>query len=162
MKIFPTRNKPSNPNKRAPVPLLAKGINTAIALVLLGLSIYHFTQPNQAWRSGTTELVCAVSLLTAAYLVPHVIAMVINLVVAVPVVGLGVRHFISTAGWRSGIAELFLAVLLIVVAYIVYKDRKKTLAVWLIYIFPLRPPGRFKVSSFNVFTLERQASQVYH
>jgi len=51
--------------------------------------------------------------------------MVINLAVAVPVVGLGVRHLIRVTGWRSGIAELFLAVLLIVVAYIVYKDRKK-------------------------------------
>jgi len=125
MKILKKRNRTSSPGKRVHIPRVAKGINTAIAAVLCGLSIYHFTQPNQAWRSGTTELVCAVLLLTAAYLVSHVKAMIINLIVAVPVVSLGIRHLISVTGWRSGLAELFFAVLLVVVVYIVYRDRKK-------------------------------------
>jgi len=125
MKNIEKSDKTSSPGKRAPIPRVAKGINTAIAVVLLGLSIYHYTQPNQAWRSGTTELVCALLLLTAAYLVSHMKAMVINLIVAVPVVALGIRHFISVTGWRSGIAELCFAVLLIIVAYTINKDRSK-------------------------------------
>jgi hypothetical protein len=125
MKTPEERNKPSNPGKRVPVPLLARGINTAIAAVLCVLSIYHYTQPNQAWRSGTIEIVCAVSLLTAAYLVSRKVAMIINLVVAVPVIVLGIRHVVSVIGWRSGTAELFFAVLLIVGAVIIQRDRKK-------------------------------------
>jgi hypothetical protein len=120
--------KQSNPpgsGKRAPVPVIARGINTAIVAVLLGLSVYHYTQPNAAWRSGTTELVCALLLLTAAYFVSHIVATVINLFVAIPVIALGIRHLTSVKGWRSGIAELCFAVLLIIVAYLINRDRKK-------------------------------------
>ena len=118
------RNKPSGPGKRSRMPGVVRGINTAIALVLGGLSIYHYTQPDQAWRSGTTELVSALALLTAAYLVSHKIAIVINLIVAIPVVSLGIRHLIHGGGWRSGVAELFFAVLLIAAAYIIYRDKR--------------------------------------
>ena len=118
-------DKPSGRGQPAPIPVIAKVINTAIAAVLLGLSAYHCIQPNAAWRSGTTELVCALLLLTAAYLVLHIIAMVINLFVIIPVIALGIRHLISGIGWRSGTAELFFAVLLIISATLIYRDRKK-------------------------------------
>jgi hypothetical protein len=119
------RNMPSGSGKRSHLPRTVRSINTAIALVLFGLSIYHYTQPNQAWRSGTTELVSALALLTAAYLVSHVKAIVINLIIVVPVITLGIRHLIHGGGWRSGIADLFFAVLLIAAAYIIYRDRGK-------------------------------------
>ena len=117
-------NKPSGSGKRSCIPRTVRGVNTAIALVLLGLSLYHYTQPNQAWRSGTTELVSAMALLTAAYFVSHKIAIVINLIVAIPIVSLGIRHLIHGGGWRSGVAELFFAVLLIAAAYIIYRNKK--------------------------------------
>lgn len=117
------QNKSSGSGKRSRMPLIVRGVNTAIALVLLGLSIYHYTQPNQAWRSGTTELVSALALLTAAYLVSHVKAIVINLFIAVAVVALGIRHLSHGEGWRSGVAELFFAGLLIAAAYIIYRNK---------------------------------------
>jgi hypothetical protein len=121
-----TREKgPAGPEKSAPVPLAARSINTAIAAVLLGLSAYHYTQPNQAWRSGTAELACAVLLLLAAYVIPGIIAMAVDLVVAVVTTGLGVRHLIHGGGWRSGITELFFALLLVTAAIMLYKNRNK-------------------------------------
>lgn len=124
MKILKERIGPSSSGEGAHIPRAARCINTAIAIVLCGLSIYHYTQPNQAWRSGTTELVSALALLIAAYLVSHVKAIVINLIVAIPVVSLGVRHLIHGGGWGSGITELFFAVLLIAAAYIIYRDKR--------------------------------------
>ena len=64
-------------------------------------------------------------LLTAAYLVSHVKAMVTNLVVAVVISGLGVRHLIYGGGWGSGITELLFAVLLVAAASIIRRDRGK-------------------------------------
>ena len=121
MKIPKKRIGPSSSDKCAHIPLAVRRINTAIAIVLFGISIYHFTQPNEAWRSGTTELVSAILLLTAAYLVSHLKAMVTNLVVAVGISGLGVRHLIHGGGWGSGITELLFAVLLIAVASMIYR-----------------------------------------
>jgi hypothetical protein len=111
--------------QHAHLPWVARGIDTAITLVLLCLSIYHFTQPNRAWRPGTTELVCTVVLLTAAYLVPHVIVIGLNLLMAVVVTFLGVRHLVSVTGWRSGTIELVFVLLLLTVAFIIYKDKSK-------------------------------------
>jgi hypothetical protein len=111
--------------KAAHVPRAARFINTAIAIVLCGIGIYHFTQPNEAWRSGTTELVSAMLLFTAAYRVSHVKAMVTNLVVAVVISALGVRHLIYGGGWGSGITELLFAVLLVAAANIIHRDRGK-------------------------------------
>jgi uncharacterized membrane protein len=105
------------------VPIPARILNTLIALVLCILGIYHFTQPNQAWRSGTTELTTAALLLVAGYLVSRGKAIVINLVVAVVVMIAGIRHLIHGGGWRSGTAELFFVVLLVVVAVIIYKNK---------------------------------------
>jgi hypothetical protein len=51
-------------------------------------------------------------------------AIVINLIIAVEVVALGIRHMIHGGGWRSGVAELFFAVLLIAAAYIIYRDKR--------------------------------------
>lgn len=85
--------------------------------------MYHLTQPNQAWRSGTTELISAILLLIAAYLVSHLKAMVINLIVAVIIFSLGVRHLIYGGGWISGITELLFAALLVAAASMSYRDR---------------------------------------
>ena len=99
-------------------------IDTTIAIVFCGIGSYHFTQPNQAWRSGTIEVVCAALLIIAAYLVDRTKAMVINLVVAMPICGIAIRHLIHGGGWRSGITELFLAIVLVVVAGIIHKPGK--------------------------------------
>jgi hypothetical protein len=126
MKIPKKRIVPSSSGKCAHVSRAVRFTNTAIAILLLGLSIYHFTQPNEAWRSGTIELVSAMLLLTAAYLVSHVKAMVINLVVAVGISALGVRHMIHGGGWVSGVTELFFfAVLLVAAASMIHRDRGK-------------------------------------
>jgi hypothetical protein len=111
--------------QRKPLPRPAKYIDTAIALVLLGLSIYQFTRPDQAWRSGVTEIVFAAVLFTSAYLVPHLIAAFGNTAGAIATTILGVRHLIHGGGWRSGIVELIFAVILITVAVIIYRDWRK-------------------------------------
>jgi hypothetical protein len=105
------------------VPRAARWINTGIALVLFVISMYHFTQPNAAWRSGITELSVAVLLFTAVYFVPQTVTIVINLVMAVVVTGLGVRHVIHGGGQVSGSIELIFAVLLVVAARAVYRDK---------------------------------------
>ena len=118
------RIKSSSSDKRNRIPRVAMLIDTAISIILWGIGLYHFTQPNQAWRSGITELLSAALLLTAAYRVSRTKAMVIHLVVAVPVCSLSIRHLIHGAGWRSGIMELFLAILLVAVAGIIHKAGK--------------------------------------
>lgn len=107
--------------RRSRIPRLAVLLDTAIAIYLCGVGAYHFTQPNQAWRSGTTELVCAALLLLAAYRLSRTQAMVIHLIVAVPVFALGIRHLIHGGGWQSGVAELFFALLLVAIAVIIRK-----------------------------------------
>jgi hypothetical protein len=111
--------------KRKPLPRAAKYIDTAIALVLLALSIYHFTQPNQAWRSGVTEIVFAAVLFTAAYLLPNLLAAAANIAGAIGTLSLGIRHLIHGGGWRSGTAELIFTVILITLAVIIYRDWRK-------------------------------------
>ena len=106
------------------IPRSAILIDTIIAVIIFGFGIYHFTQPNQAWRSGITEVVYATLLITAAYLVHWPKTMVINLMAAVLSLGLGVRHLIHGGGWKSGITELFLAIVLILVAYVIYRHKK--------------------------------------
>lgn len=98
-------------------------IDTIVAIIVFGVGIYHFTQPNQAWRSGITEVIYATLLLIAAHLVNWPKAMLINLIAVVISLVLGFRHLIHGGGWKSGIMELFLAIILILVAYIIYKRR---------------------------------------
>jgi hypothetical protein len=64
-------------------------------------------------------------LLTAAYRVSYVKAMVTNIVVAVGISALGVRHLIYGGGWGSGITELLFAVLLVTAASMIHRDRGK-------------------------------------
>ncbi len=112
-------------NKRNRIPQVAIVIDTAIAIVFCGTGIYHFTQPNQAWRSGTIEVVSAALLITAAYLVDRTKAIVIQVVVLVTICALGIRHLIHGGGWRSGVTELFLASVLVAVAGAIYKHRPR-------------------------------------
>jgi hypothetical protein len=106
------------------IPRSAKLIFTIIAITVFSLGIYHFTQPEGAWRSGITEVLYAALLLTAAYLVHWPKTILINFIVVVISFVLGVRHLIHGGGWRSGIIELFIAIVLIWMAYIIYKHRK--------------------------------------
>ena len=94
-----------------------------VSIIICGISIYHLTQPNQAWRSGTIELFCAVLLLTAAYRVSRVKAVLMNLVVAGLLCFLGIRHLIHGGGWESGVTELVFAVLLVTAANMVHRAR---------------------------------------
>jgi hypothetical protein len=99
-------------------------LNTAMAVVLYALGIYHYTQPNAAWRSGTIETVTATCLLIAAYLVPSRVATAINVVFAIGITALGIRHMSHGGGYVSGSIELIFAVLLIWSAVLLYKQRK--------------------------------------
>jgi hypothetical protein len=125
MKILKKLIGPSNPGKRVHIPRAARRINTSIAIVLCGIGIFHLTQLNDVWRSGTIELVSAILLLAAAYSVSHVKAIIINLVVAAGMSALGVRHLIHGGGWRSGVTELLFAVLLVAAAKMIHRDRGK-------------------------------------
>jgi hypothetical protein len=121
----PKPTEPAGPGKATSTARLARYINTGIAVVLTGLSIYHYTQPNQAWRSGTAEICSAAVLIAAAYLFPRMIAMAANILVAIVACGLGIRHLIHGGGWRSGTVELLFAVLLVVVAVMIYWSRRE-------------------------------------
>jgi hypothetical protein len=110
--------------KLSKVPKIPRSINTVMALVLNGFGIYHYTQPDAAWRSGTIEVVTASCLVTAAFLVPLKTAMVINLVFSVFLIGLGIRHCAIGGGWVSGSTELVFAALLIYGAVIISRKRK--------------------------------------
>jgi hypothetical protein len=125
MKVSEKRSGTSSPGKYARAPRAARFINIAIAIILLGISAYHFTQPNQAWRSGTAELISAILLLTAAYYISSMKAVVIDLVFAVVISGLGIRHLIHGGGWVSGTTELLFVVLLVTAANLVYRNRGK-------------------------------------
>ena len=105
----------SGRNRCSRIPRVASLIDTAIAIILCGAGIYHFTQPNQAWRSGTIEVVCASAAMAAACLLGRTKAMLIQVAVALGIGALGIRHLIIGGGWRSGITELFLAVVLVAV-----------------------------------------------
>jgi hypothetical protein len=105
------------------VPKIPKYLNTGMAVVLITLGIYHYTQPNAAWRSGTIESIFAVSLLTAAYLVSPAVAVVINSCVAVVMVGLGIRHIAIGGGWVSGSIELLFAAILIASIVMIKKHK---------------------------------------
>jgi membrane-bound ClpP family serine protease len=111
--------------KHKHIPRAAKYLDTAIAIVLLALSIYHFTQPNQAWRSGVTEIVFAAVLIAAAYLLPDLLAAAANIAGAIGTISLGIRHVIHGSGWRSGIAELAFTVILVILAVMIYRNRGK-------------------------------------
>ena len=103
----------SSSNRCSRIPRVGILIDTAIAVIFCGTGIFHFTQPNQAWRSGTIEVVCASALMAAACLLGRTKAMLIQVAVALGIGALGIRHLIIGGGWRSGITELFLAVLLV-------------------------------------------------
>ena len=113
--------------KRRPVPKVARYLNTAMAVALYGLGIYHYTQPNAAWRSGTIEVVTASLLLVAAYLVSNIAAMAINFCFAAILIALGIRHAAIGGGWVSGTIEMLFAVILIMTALIINKNRKTNL-----------------------------------
>ena len=106
----------SSSNRCSRIPRVAILIDTAIAVIFCGTGIYHFTQPNQAWRSGTIEVVCASALMAAACLLGRTKVMLIQVAVALGIGALGIRHLVIGGGWRSGITELFLAAVLVAVA----------------------------------------------
>ena len=114
----------STSSKYKRIPRSAMLIYTITAVIVFGLGIYHFTQPQGAWRSGITEVVYAALLLAAAYLVHWPKTILINLIVVVISFVIGIRHLIHGGGWKSGITELFLAIVLTLVAYLIYKHRK--------------------------------------
>jgi hypothetical protein len=99
-------------------------IDIAISIFVCGIGIYHFTQPHQSWRSGIIELLCSMLLLAAAYGVSRAKAVVINFIVAVPMLFLGIRHLIHGGGWLSGITELLFAALLVTAANIIHRYRE--------------------------------------
>jgi threonine/homoserine/homoserine lactone efflux protein len=106
------------------IPNAARYINTGMAVVLIGFGVYHYTQPNAAWRSGTIESIAALLLLAAAYLVPPKAAIIINGALAVILCGLGIRHLAIGGGWVSGSIEELFACLLVIGAVIISKKQK--------------------------------------
>lgn len=95
-----------------------------MSIGLYAFGIYHFTQPDAAWRSGTMETVTATCLLAAAYLLPLKAAVVIHFVFAVMLAGLGIRHAIHGQGYISGAAELIFAAALVYGAVVILKTLK--------------------------------------
>jgi hypothetical protein len=110
--------------KWSQVPQIPRYINILTALALYGFGIYHYTQPDAAWRSGTIEVVTASGLLAAVTVAPLKVAVIINLVFSVFMIGLGIRHCAIGGGWVSGSTELAVAVLLIYGAVKINKARK--------------------------------------
>jgi hypothetical protein len=109
--------------RRHRIPRVAIIADTAIAILLFGTGLYHFTQPHQAWRSGTIEVVAAASLIAAAYVVDRIKAMLIQVAVLLTICGLGIRHLIRWEGWRSGSTELLIAAVLVAVTVITYRHK---------------------------------------
>ncbi len=100
-----------------------KCIDTAIAVIFCGTGIYHFTQPNRAWRSGAIEVACALALLVAAYMLDRTLAILIHVVVALGIGALGIRHLVLGGGWRSGTMELLMAVVILAVAAVAFRHK---------------------------------------
>jgi len=108
------------------IPRTAMLLDTTISVVLSGIGIYHLTQPSQAWRSGTVEIICSILLLMAAYWLSHTKAMITNLAIAVLLFSLGIRHIIHGGGWKTGVIELVFAILLITAAVSIHKWKERT------------------------------------
>ena len=106
------------------IPQAAILIDTIISVVICGLGIYHMTRPDQAWRSGIIEVLCAMLLISAAYYFSQTKAMIINLIVAIPLIPLGIRHIIHGGGWKTGAIELIFVVLLITTAVIIHRSQE--------------------------------------
>jgi hypothetical protein len=103
------------------IPKITSYLNSVMALVLIILGIYHFTQPNAAWRSGTLESLFAILLLTAAWLASPSVAVIMNACVAAVMAGLGIRHVAIGGGWVSGSIELLFAAVLVTSIVIICK-----------------------------------------
>jgi hypothetical protein len=105
------------------LPRAATRIDTAIAVLFCGTGIYHFTQPNQAWRSGAIEVACALALLVAAHLLSRTMSILLHVAVALGIGALGIRHLVLGGGWRSGTMELLMAVVILGVAAFVFRHK---------------------------------------
>ena len=95
-----------------------------MALALYAFGIYHFTQPNAAWRSGTIETVTATCLAASVYILPLKAGFIIHVIFAVGLAGLGIRHEIHGHGYVSGTLEILFAVALIYGAVLIRKAWK--------------------------------------
>jgi hypothetical protein len=109
----------------ARAPKAVRYFNAGIAGVLYVLGIYHYTQPDAAWRSGTIEIVTASCLLAAVYLLPLKAAAVINIIFSLMLTVLGIRHAAIGGGWISGTIELIFAGVLVYGAVMINRKRKK-------------------------------------
>jgi hypothetical protein len=108
------------------IPKIPRYLNTVMAFLLYILGIYHYTQPNAAWRSGTIETITATFLLIAAYLLTSTGYIVTNVVFALIIAALGIRHVSFGGGWFSGITELIFAILLVIGALITKKKKTRS------------------------------------
>lgn len=97
--------------------------DTGVAVLLCMAGAYHFTQPDQAWRSGAIEVACAVALLAAGWLLGRGVALLVHGAVALGITALGIRHLVMGGGWRSGTMEMVMALVLVVAAVIIFRDR---------------------------------------
>ncbi len=111
------------PGKRSRLPRAAVRADALIALLFTAAGIYHFTQPNRAWRSGAIEVACAAALMIAACLLGRRLAALVHVGVAVGITALGIRHLVMGSGWRSGSMELAMAVVLLGVAVVIIRHQ---------------------------------------
>ncbi len=98
-----------------------------VAALFCAAGAYHFTQPDQAWRSGAIEVTCAMALLVAAYLLGRWMAVLVHVDVALGITSLGIRHLVLGGGWKSGTMELVMAVVLLGVAAVLCRRRPERL-----------------------------------
>lgn len=113
------------PGRRGRVPRSVACTDTVVAVLFCAAGAYHFTQPDQAWRSGAIEVTCAAAVLAAAWVLGRGMAMAVHIVVALGITALGVRHLVMGGGWKSGTMELVMAAVLLVAAVLIFRSRRE-------------------------------------
>ena len=109
--------------RRRRLPRAVACIDTAAAVLFTMAGIYHFTQPNQAWRSGAIEVTCAAALMVAARVLGPGLAAAVHVAVALGITALGIRHLVMGGGWRSGAMELVMAAVLLGAVVLILRHR---------------------------------------
>ncbi len=105
------------------LPRVVTRIDLAIAALFCLAGAYHFTQPNQAWRSGVIETTCAAALVVAACWLGWRLASLVHVAVGLGVAALGIRHLVIGSGWRSGTMELVMAAVLLGLVVVIFRHR---------------------------------------
>ncbi len=111
--------------RRRLVPPVVACIDTVAAALLTMAGTYHFTQPDQAWRSGAIEVTCAAALMVAAFVLGRGLAVAVHVAVTLGITALGIRHLVMGGGWKSGAMELVMAAALLGATVLILRHRRE-------------------------------------